>query len=88
MKKVSDVVKATLAILALDSEFPFPVDFTDEFGADMSEFDGELDEIDGEEFDDEPDFDLDESMDGDFDSAMTSAGHGTDEDYGYYGSDE
>ena len=27
----------------------------------------------------------DESMDGDFDSAMTSAGHGTDEDYGYYG---
>lgn len=26
-----------------------------------------------------------ESMDGDFDSAMSSAGHGTDEDYGYYG---
>ena len=26
-----------------------------------------------------------ESMDGDFDSAMASAGHGTDEDYGYYG---
>lgn len=24
-------------------------------------------------------------MDGDFDSAMTSAGFGTDEDYGYYG---
>ena len=29
--------------------------------------------------------DYDDSMDGDFDSAMTSAGHGTDEDYGYYG---
>jgi len=29
----------------------------------------------------------DESMDGDFDSAMTSAGMGTDEDYGYYGED-
>ena len=29
--------------------------------------------------------DLDESMDGDFDSAMTSAGFGTDEDYGYFG---
>lgn len=28
---------------------------------------------------------LDESMDGDFDSAMASAGFGTDEDYGYYG---
>ena len=29
----------------------------------------------------------DESMDGDFDSAMTSAGFGTDEDYGYFGDD-
>jgi hypothetical protein len=26
-------------------------------------------------------------MDGDFDSAMASAGFGTDEDYGYYGED-
>ena len=31
----------------------------------------------------EPEFDA--SMDGDFDTAMTSAGFGTDEDYGYYG---
>jgi hypothetical protein len=30
----------------------------------------------------------DESMDGDFDSAMASAGHGTDEDYGYFGDSE
>jgi len=29
--------------------------------------------------------DYDDSMDGDFDSAMTSAGFGTNEDYGYYG---
>ena len=29
----------------------------------------------------------DDSMDGDHDSAMTSAGFGTDEDYGYYGDD-
>ena len=28
---------------------------------------------------------FDDSMDGDFDSAMTSVGFGTDEDYGYYG---
>jgi hypothetical protein len=28
---------------------------------------------------------LHESMDGDFDSGMASAGFGTDEDYGYYG---
>jgi hypothetical protein len=26
-----------------------------------------------------------DSMDGDFDSAMASAGYGTDEDYGYFG---
>jgi len=32
--------------------------------------------------------DYDESMDGDFDSAMASAGLGTDEDYGYYGENE
>jgi len=30
----------------------------------------------------------DESMDGDFDSAMASAGFGTDKDYGYYGEEE
>ena len=29
----------------------------------------------------------DESMDGDFDSAMASTGFGTDEDYGYFGDD-
>ena len=29
-----------------------------------------------------------DSMDGDFDSAMASAGHGTDEDYGYFGDSE
>ena len=31
------------------------------------------------------DDDYDDSMDGDHDSAMASAGFGTDEDYGYYG---
>jgi len=30
------------------------------------------------------DIEFDDSMDGDFDSAMTSAGYGTDEDYGCY----
>ncbi len=34
---------------------------------------------------DDFDADYDDSMDGDFDSAMASAGFGTDEDYGYYG---
>ena len=38
-------------------------------------------------YDDHDDY-YDDSMDGDFDSAMASAGHGTDEDYGYYGDPE
>lgn len=33
------------------------------------------------------DSEYDDSMDGDFDSAMASAGFGTDEDYGYFGDD-
>ncbi len=37
---------------------------------------------------DEPDTYPDDSMDGDHDSAMASAGFGSDEDYGYYGNDE
>ena len=32
--------------------------------------------------------DVDESMDGDHDSAMASCGWGTDEDYGFYGDPE
>ena len=36
----------------------------------------------------ESDLGPDESMDGDHDSAMTSAGFGTDESYGYFGGDE
>ena len=34
------------------------------------------------------DIDYNDNMDGDFDSAMASAGHGTDEDYGSYGEPE
>jgi hypothetical protein len=37
-------------------------------------------------YDDYDDF-YNDSMDGDFDSAMRDAGFGTDEDYGYYGED-
>jgi hypothetical protein len=39
-----------------------------------------MDQFDDSQFDD--------SMDGDFDTAMASAGMGTDEDYGYYGMEE
>lgn len=44
---------------------------------------------DADEADPEEDEDAyDESMDGDHDSAMASAGYGTDEDYGSYGNEE
>lgn len=46
------------------------------------EIESQFDDIDDEWYDD-----IDDSMDGDHDSAMTSAGWGTDEDYGYYGDD-
>lgn len=49
-------------------------------GQDMTEYNNEP-EPDEEEMDRD---DCDESMDGDFDSAMASAGFGTDEDYGVY----
>ncbi len=55
-----------------DSEF----DDDDEFGPDDERFDGPND------------YPLEDSMDGDFDSGMASAGFGTDEDYGGYGHDE
>jgi hypothetical protein len=41
-----------------------------------------------EDIDWEDDYYEDDSMDGDWDSGMESAGFGTDEDYGYFGGDE
>ncbi len=59
--------------------YPQPPEGEDDcYCGDEEEYDEE--DGDGEEFDD--------SMDGDFDSGMSSAGFGTDEDYGYYGCDE
>jgi hypothetical protein len=53
---------------------------------DYNDFYGE--NLDYDDYDNETDDDLyDDSMDGDHDSAMESAGWGTDEDYGYYGED-
>lgn len=51
--------------------------------------DDESHDNDDANYDDHDDFfdDYDDSMDGDHDSAMESAGWGTDEDYGYYGED-
>jgi hypothetical protein len=44
------------------------------------------DDTEDSNYDDYNDF-YNDSMDGDHDSAMTSCGWGTDEDYGYYGED-
>jgi len=51
--------------------------------------DDESHDSDDANYDDHDDFfdDYDDSMDGDHDSAMESAGWGTDEDYGYFGED-
>lgn len=42
---------------------------------------------DHDDFYEDVDASYDDSMDGDFDSAMRDAGFGTDENYGYYGED-
>ena len=44
--------------------------------------------VDTDDLLEDEDSDFDDSMDGDFDSAMASAGYGTDEDYGYYGDND
>jgi len=44
-------------------------------------------EIDADELENSWDDSYDDSMDGDHDSALSSAGWGTDEDYGHYGDD-
>ena len=55
-------------------------------GEDSSSYHPDADHEVESQFDDSDD-DFDDSMDGDHDSAMESAGWGTDEDYGYYGED-
>ena len=71
---------------------PYPSD-SEEFHAwDLGHIDGETDaETDYyNEFDADSDYDewdCDDSMDGDFDSAMSSAGFGTDEDYDHCNDD-
>lgn len=59
-------------------------DYHDDFyGADWND----VIEDNAVEEDDVWDNSYDDSMDGDFDSAMRDAGCGTNEDYGYYGED-
>jgi hypothetical protein len=63
-------------------------DHNDFWGLPENELDEIRDQMNEDEgYDDDGYDDYDDSMDGDHDSAMESAGWGTDEDYGYYGED-
>jgi hypothetical protein len=69
-------------------------DYNDFFDEDSSNYHPDADHeisthVDDDENEEEDVWndDVDDSMDGDFDSAMRDAGFGTDEDYGYYGED-
>lgn len=60
-----------------DHYYPDPDSaYEDQFHSEDAEY-YDTEEVYGDEYDDD--------MDGDHDSAMASAGWGTDEDYGYYG---
>lgn len=58
----------------------FHAELNEEAMAEMYDHEEDLDWYDDEDYDD--------SMDGDWDSGMTSAGWGTDEDYGYFGGED
>lgn len=82
MSRMSDL-HLTLCCAIQDGEYSFaeiaemynvPFEWVNNLAIDLAA-DGVEDRLD----------DYDDSMDGDFDSAMASAGYGTDEDYGYYG---
>jgi len=84
-----DILDGTLSFNEIAEKYNVPFNWVNQLAIEMAaEGDTASDEyhdwLAGEDFADG----YDESMDGDFDSAMASAGHGTDEDYGYYGADE
>jgi hypothetical protein len=58
-----------------------------ELAAYEAELNGYGEDGDYADYDEYVDY-YDDSMDGDFDSAMRDAGWGTDEDYGYYGDED
>ncbi len=59
----------------------------DENYDDYHDFHGSIEDWPGEGEDEESADDYDDSMDGDHESGLASAGWGTDEDYGHYGDD-
>ena len=72
-----DIEDGELSFAEIAEKYNVPFDWVNSMAIDMAA------QGDGDRLDDY----YDDSMDGDFDSAMASAGYGTDEDYGYYGED-
>ncbi len=63
-------------------------DYSDDFYGECEDYnDYYIEENEVEDNDEEWSDDFDDSMDGDHESGLASAGWGTDEDYGYYGDD-
>jgi len=84
-----DILDGALSFNEIAEKYNVPFNWVNQLAIEMAAegdtaSDEYHDQLAGEDFADG----YDESMDGDFDSAMASAGHGTDEDYGYYGADE
>ena len=79
-----DILDGALSFNEIAEKYNVPFNWVNQLAIEMAAEDEYFDQLAGEDFADG----YDDSMDGDFDSAMASAGHGTDEDYGYYGDGE
>ena len=82
-----DIEAGRLSFAEIATKHEVPYDWVDDtatelWADDLAKSDGSFNSAVG------ADEDYDDSMDGDFDSAMASAGYGTDEDYGCYGADD
>jgi hypothetical protein len=75
-----DILDGTLSFNEIAEKYNVPFNWVNQLAIEMAAEDEYFDQLAGEDFAD--------GMDGDFDSAMASAGYGTDEDYGCYGADE
>ena len=75
-----DILDGTLSFNEIAEKYNVPFNWVNQLAIEMAAEDEYFDQLAGEDFAD--------GMDGDFDSAMASAGYGTDEDYGYYGDGE
>ena len=76
-----------IAVINAFDDGYFPDEIAEQFKLSLEDVNTVLNKYLGREAEYETVADPGDDMDGDFDSAMASAGFGTDEDYGYYGED-